>query len=141
MSIVRNIAAVLLGLVLGSGANMALIVLGHSVVAPPPGVDPTDMDSLAASMHLFEPKHYIFPFLAHAVGTWVGALIAFLVGTGNRALLSWVVAAFFLAGGIANVMMLPAPMWFNMLDLLLAYIPMGWLAIDAGRKLTAPSSN
>ena len=30
-------------------------------------------------MHLFEPKHLVFPFLAHAVGTLVGALVAYLV--------------------------------------------------------------
>jgi hypothetical protein len=33
----------------------------------------------------------------------------------------------FLLGGIANVAMLPAPLWFSALDLLLAYLPMAWL--------------
>ena len=33
--------------------------------------------------------------------------------------------------GITNVMMLPAPMWFNVVDLVFAYIPAAWL----GQKL------
>jgi hypothetical protein len=37
------------------------------------------------------------------------------------------IGVFFLAGGIANAFMLPAPIWFITVDLLLAYIPMGWL--------------
>ena len=35
--------------------------------------------------------------------------------------------AFFLLGGIVNVFMLPSPAWFTVLDLVGAYIPMGWL--------------
>jgi hypothetical protein len=40
---------------------------------------------------------------------------------------------FNLIGGIAAVMMIPAPMWFNILDLVAAYISMGYL----GGKLLA----
>ncbi|RMG38369.1 MAG: hypothetical protein D6732_05390, partial [Methanobacteriota archaeon] len=67
--ILRNVIAVLAGLILGSVVNMGLITLGSSVIPPPPGVDVTDMESLKSSMHLFEPRHFIFPFLAHALGT------------------------------------------------------------------------
>jgi len=38
------------------------------------------------------------------------------------------IAVFFLAGGIASVAMLPSPLWFSVTDLVLAYIPMGYLA-------------
>ncbi len=38
-----------------------------------------------------------------------------------------IIAVFFLAGGIANVLMLPSPTWFIILDLVVAYIPMGYL--------------
>jgi hypothetical protein len=34
---------------------------------------------------------------------------------------------FFLIGGIMNVFMLPSPLWFTILDLAGAYIPMAWL--------------
>ena len=76
MPIVRNILAVIAGIVLGSVVNMGLITIGPSVVAPPEGVNVNDMESLKSSMHLFQPKHFIFPFLAHAIGTLAGAFVA-----------------------------------------------------------------
>jgi hypothetical protein len=30
-------------------------------------------------MHLFEPRHFIFPFLAHSLGTFAGAFVATLL--------------------------------------------------------------
>lgn len=48
---------------------------------------------------------------------------------------AWVIGGGFLAGGVAAAFMIPAPAWFIALDLLLAYLPMAWLAIAAGRWL------
>lgn len=41
--------------------------------------------------------------------------------------IAYLVSFLFLAGGIANVIMLPAPMWFSTLDLVVAYLPSAWL--------------
>jgi hypothetical protein len=46
------------------------------VFAPPGGVDPAGMESVKAWMHLFEPRHCRFPFLAQALGTLAGAAVA-----------------------------------------------------------------
>jgi hypothetical protein len=35
----------------------------------------------------------------------------------------------FLAGGITNVILLPSPLWFSILDIAIAYIPMAYLAV------------
>lgn len=106
---------------------MGLVILGSKVVPPPAGVNVADPESLKASMHLFQPIHFLFPFLAHALGTLAGALTAALLAPNRRLLAGVIVGAFFLLGGITNVWMLPAPFWFEAADLLLAYIPMGWL--------------
>ncbi|MBX2814721.1 MAG: hypothetical protein KTR24_01935 [Saprospiraceae bacterium] len=74
--LIKSILAVLAGLVVGGLINMGLIMSSSYVIPPPAGVDPTDMESLAQGMHLFSPKHFIMPFLAHALGTLAGALIA-----------------------------------------------------------------
>ncbi len=39
----------------------------------------------------------------------------------------WVVGACFLIGGIVAVAMLSSPVWFTVVDLVLAYLPMAWL--------------
>ena len=129
----RLVAAVVLGFVVGSVVNMGLIMISGSVIPPPPGADVTTMEGLKASMHLFEAKHFVFPFLAHALGTLVGAFVAGVLAPGRSAIPAYVVGGLFLLGGIANVVMLPSPVWFSAVDLLLAYIPAAWL----GQKLAA----
>jgi len=74
--IIQNILAVIAGVILGMMVNMGLIILGPMLIPPPEGVNMTDMESINASIHLLEPKNYIFPFLAHALGTLTGAFLA-----------------------------------------------------------------
>lgn len=136
--ILRNVLAVVAGIVIGSIVNMALIMIGNIVFPLPESIDPMDPESLKAGMALLEPKNFVFPFLAHALGTLVGAAVAALIATGNILRPALVVAAFFLLGGIVNVVTLGGPMWFNALDLVVAYLPMAWLGIRiADRKNTS----
>lgn len=134
--IIRNILAVIAGLVVGSAVNMGIIAISGSIIPPPEGADVTTMDGLKASMHLFEPKHFIFPFLAHALGTLAGAIIAGLLAATHKMKFAFSIGLFFMIGGIINVISLPSPLWFSILDLAGAYIPMGWLGgkIVSGRK-------
>ena len=136
-SILRNIFAVVLGLVVGSGVNMALVELGPFFIPPPAGVDVSSVESINESIHLYQAKHYIAPFLAHALGTLAGALVAFVVARGRRLLCAYIVGGLFLTGGIAAATMISAPIWFVVLDLVIAYIPMAWLGARFGAQLIA----
>ena len=129
----RNVAAVVAGFVAGSVVNMAIITLGPTVVPPPAGVDMATAEGLAAGIHLLEPRHFLAPFLAHALGTLAGAFVAYLVAGSRKAVFAWVIGVLFLAGGVAAAFMIPAPTWFIAADLVLAYLPMAWLAILLGR--------
>ncbi|RJG15282.1 hypothetical protein [Massilia cavernae] len=131
---VRNFLAVVAGLVIGSIVNMGLINVSASAIPPPAGAEVATMEGLKASMHLFEPKHFLFPFLAHGLGALVGAAVAARIAATRKFELAMTIGVVFLAGGIAAVVMLPAPLWFEILDLAAAYIPMAWI----GWKLGAP---
>lgn len=133
--ILRNSLAVLVGLILGSLANMAFVVAGPHVFPPPPGVNMSDAESLAAGVHLLAPKHFLFPFLAHAAGAVVGALVAHVAAATHRTALAFVIGALFLVGGMLTATMIPAPSWFIALDLVVAYLPMAWLGILLARRL------
>lgn len=74
----RPVLAVLAGLVLGSLVNMAIVTAGPMLIPPPAGVDVNTAEGLARGIHLFEPRHFLTPFLAHALGTLAGALCAYL---------------------------------------------------------------
>lgn len=126
--IIRNILAAVAGVVVGSVVNMGIISASGSIIPPPEGADVRTMEGLNASMSLFEPKHFLMPFLAHALGTFVGALTAAALAASHKMKFALGVGIFFLMGGILNVMMLPSPVWFSIVDLVGAYVPMGWLA-------------
>lgn len=123
----RLIVAVTLGLIVGSAVNMALIMLGGALVPPPPGVTVTDQESLRRAMHLFTARHFLFPLLAHAMGSLVGAHTAARIAPVAARRWAMLVGGFFLVGGLQMARELPAPGWFLVLDLALAYLPAAWL--------------
>lgn len=125
--IVKNILAVIAGAVIGSVVNMGIVNISGSIIPPPAGTDTSTMDGLKEAIQLFESKHFIFPFLAHAFGTFVGAFLAALIAATHKMKFALAIGAFFLLGGITNVFLLPSPIWFIIVDLALAYIPMAWL--------------
>jgi hypothetical protein len=127
-STIRNIIAVVIGLVIGSAVNGLIIMMGPSIIPPPEGVDVTTTEGLVASMHLMGPEHFIMPFLAHALGTFVGALVAAGIAVHHRFKIALGIGLVFLLGGFYMVLILPAPVWFSILDLFGAYLPMAYLA-------------
>ncbi|MBK7183667.1 MAG: hypothetical protein IPH89_12405 [Bacteroidetes bacterium] len=135
-SIGRNILAVIIGILAGGMLNMGIIMISSSLIAPPAGADVTTMEGLKASLHLFEPKHFIMPFLAHALGTLLGAFITAKIVLNHKMKFALGIGAWYLLGGIINIVMLPSPTWFTILDLSVAYIPMAFIAwkLAEGKK-------
>ena len=124
--IIRNILAVIFGWLVGSVVNMGLINIGHKLL-PIAGIDPNDMDALVDVMPTLEFKYFVFPFLAHALGTLSGATIAGLMAASHKMKFSLGIGGLFLLGGIMVNYMIPGPTWFAVVDIVVAYIPMAWL--------------
>ena len=139
--VIRNILAVISGLVVGSMVNGSLIMASGSLIPPPPGADVTTMEGLQASLHLFEPRHVIMPFLAHAFGTLVGAFVAAAIATNNSMKIALGVGVLFLVAGMINVFLLPSPIWFSILDLVGAYLPMAYLGGKLAQKAFGKSAS
>jgi hypothetical protein len=132
--VLRGILATVLGVVVGAATNMTIILVGSRLVPPPAGVDVNDPESINAHLGEYPPIQFAVPFLAHALGTLVGAMVATLVAAGRQTIPAFIVGAMFLLGGVAMVRMLPdTPPWFIALDLGVAYLPMAWL----GNRLAA----
>lgn len=130
--IIKNIIAVIAGFILGSIINMSLITVSGSIIPAPNGADVTTLEGLTATIHLFEPKHFLFPFLAHALGTLGGAFVAAKIAANHKLKFAMSIGFLFLAGGIANIMMLPSPLWFTLVDLVGAYLPMAFVGYQLG---------
>ena len=124
--ILRNILAVVLGWIGGSFINLGLINLGHKLM-PVEGLDPNNMDALVEIMPTLDAQYFIFPFLAHALGTLIGAIIAGVIAANNKMKFSLAIGALFFIGGIMVNYMVTGPMWFTVVDILFAYIPIAWI--------------
>ena len=135
-NIVRNILAVILGIIAGIIVNMGIITISGSLIPPPEGADMTTIEGMKAAMPLMSAKHFLMPFLAHALGSFVGALVAALIAASHKMWFAMGIGIFTMLGGIAAVMMLPAPLWFEAVDLIFAYIPTAFIA---GKIATAKS--
>ena len=136
----KAVIAVVSGVILGGIVNMALNSVSGKVIPLPPGVDPNDLESLKANMHLFEARHFIFPLLAHGMGSLVGAATAACLAPSHPMRYAIGIGLFTMLGGIAMVFMLPAPTWYIAADLIGCYLPMAWLGGKIGGTLNRSSA-
>ncbi|QDH79835.1 hypothetical protein FKX85_12645 [Echinicola soli] len=132
----RNIISLLAGLTIGGAVNIGLIMISGMFVPLPTEMDFTTMEGLKTALPLFEIGHFMIPFIAHAMGTLSGALVAALIAVSHKISFALMVGFCFLLGGMITIILLPLPSWFGILDIGLAYVPfayLGWrLAVKWG---------
>ncbi len=127
--ILRNILAVIAGIIVELFINGTLVSVGGHFLPIPEGVDPNDIESIKANIHLYSTKHFIAPFLAHAIGTLVGAFVACKIAVSSHKMLALVVAGFHFLGGLGMSFLLGfEPLSLTLIDLIFAYFPMAILA-------------
>lgn len=130
--IIRNSVASLAGLLAGAFLNGLIIRYSHWLIPPPEGTDLRTEAGLKTGMVLMGPQHFLMPFLAHFLGSLAAAFLATRIS--NSLIPALVCGVIFFAGGAWMVAILPSPLWFNALDLSLAYLPAAWLGYRLGRK-------
>lgn len=130
--ILLNTGSALAGLFTGGILNGTIIRYSHLLIPPPPGADLTTGAGLQKGMAMMGPEHFIMPFAAHALGTLAGAILAARLSNSLRPPL--IIGLLFMSAGAWMVKMLPSPLWFNIIDLGLAYLPMAWLGYLIGRR-------
>ena len=118
-TIFNNILVIIGGCLFGMAVNMGLIITGNQLIPFDDGMNPMNAN-------MWEIKYFLFPFLAHAMGTLSGAFIAAKFSASYHMVFAICIGIFFLLGGISMVFIMSAPVWFIVADLSLSYIPMGW---------------
>ena len=126
MKFLLNLSRVIAALFAGSIINMCFVWLGQQWFPAPAGFK----NAL--------PLHFLFPFLAHAMGTLSAAMLMCWLKPKETRRYALIIGIIFLIGGISACFMIPAPWWFIAADLLLAYIPMALLGEYLYNKLVKP---
>lgn len=108
---IRNIAAVIAGLVVGMIVNMALIQLNTVFFPLPEGVDMTDTAQMREVVQGMPAAAWILVIAAHLSQAFVGGWVAARFGASNPMMLALIVGLLSLVGGFANAIMLSTPAW------------------------------
>ena len=125
---IRNVVAVVVGLVAGMAVNMALVTLDVALYPMPEGVDFSDAEGVAAYMGTLPLAALLIVLAAHLSQAFVGAWVAARISSNQPMVVAMIVGTLTLVGGVVNMKSIPMPTWM-MVEFLL-YMP---LAYAAGR--------
>jgi len=135
-SVVRSVGAVIAGLVVAM--VFAVGVEGVSAILHPfpPGADPTDYETCRLHVARYPAGVLLLVSLGWGLGTLVSAWLATRLGAGRHVAHGIVIGLILLAAAVANMVMLPYPVWFWVLNL--TVFP---LAIYAGARFAQARSS
>ncbi len=121
----RNIGGVIAGLVVGSMANMALIILNTSVLFPmPPGVDMNNAEQFSAYLADLPALAFVVALLAHLSQAGIGGWVAARIGATRPVTLALIVGCLTALGSAINMANLGGPPWM-WIDVPLC-VALGW---------------
>lgn len=132
---VRNILAVLAGLITGMLVISVIESLGHRLIPPPEGIEDMDLEKARELMKTLPAIHLVPVLIAHQIGALLGAFVCARFAVNHHKSFALGVAGTFLFFSVLLMFMLPHPVCFAVADLAL-YLPMGWL----GWKLAGSKS-
>jgi hypothetical protein len=108
----RSIGAVLAGVVVAVLCVMAIESLGQRIYPPPPGMEPSNIESVRAAMKNIPTGALLFLLAAWLLGTVAGSAVAARIARQRPVLHAMIVGVVQLAFGVFNLVMFPHPLWF-----------------------------
>lgn len=125
---IRDAAAVIAGVVTAFVLIMLIEKLGHLIYPPPADLDWSDPAAVRPYIATLPLYALLFPMLAWMIGTFIGSLLACFIGTARPLTLAGIVGGLVLAATIANLIVIPHPLWFSILSVL-GIAASAWLAM------------
>ena len=122
---IRGLLAVAAGIAVAYGGIAVLQSIGHQMYPPPEGIDPADREAFAEVVRQMPVPALLMVLLAYAVGTFFGAWLAARIA--GRPFPALLVGGVMMLAGISNLTLIPHPLWFMVLSVLV-FVPSAWLA-------------
>ena len=123
---IRNILAVLAGLVVMMVTVALVQWLGHSIYPPPPGIDPANHEAMVALIANMPTGALLMVLTAYAGASFLGAGTATTLAATRKLAFALAIGAVMLVLVAANFAIIPHPAWMVVLGLLLP-LPFAWL--------------
>lgn len=114
----RNIAAMIAGVVIAFLTIMLIDEINQVIYPPPAGLDFTDPDAMRPYLATLPVGAFVLILASSVVAAFVGTMIACYIGTANGTLFGAVVGGIVLAATIANFIAVPHPLWLSLATLI-----------------------
>ena len=92
-------------------------MIGHQVIPPPSGMNPADPDSIREAMASLPIGAFLFVLLSYFLGAFTGSFVATWLGGVRVRTSAIVVGGLVFAATVANLVMIPHPIWFSVVAL------------------------
>ncbi len=109
----RKIFGGLAGIIAAFAVIMIVQTIGHQVIPPPSGMDPTNPDSIREAMDSLPIGSFLFVLLSYYGGAFTGSFVATWLGGARPLTSTIVVGGLVFAATVANLVMIPHPLWFS----------------------------
>ena len=140
-SALRNTLALLVGMAAGFTVVFVIESIGHQVYPPPADLDFSDPAAIREFVRTLPLGAFLFVLAAWVAGAFGGAWVAAAMANTRRMTFAGIVGALVLAASVANLLMIPHPLWFSVAALIAvpaAAVAGGRLATSAAaRRVTA----
>lgn len=137
MNILKLIAAVFVGLMVGVVVIFIVETMSHSIYPPPENIDLTSKDALAKIISQAPVGALLFVILAYCLGSFIGGAVTHLISRLPKqrdALLTGLILLIF---GAYNLTHIPHPTWMVILGIV-CFLPSaylgGWLVRRRNRS-------
>jgi hypothetical protein len=139
----RNIGAVIAGLLVGSAANMAILGVSSMVYPRPEGMDFNDQAQLAAYIATLPTAAFFFVLAAHLGQAFVGGWLAARLSASQPVWMALFVGTVTAMAGLYYLISLPGPVWLWIempLYFVLSWLPGSWEEARraGGSRVTLP---
>jgi hypothetical protein len=115
LNILRNIVAVLIGVIVGGTINMLIGILNVQIFPLPQGMSlmtiADDPEALEAWINSLPQTAFILVLVAHLSQAFFGGYVAAFISKRNVMCVAMVIGALSLVGGLMNMAQVPAPLW------------------------------
>ncbi|MBK8052039.1 MAG: hypothetical protein IPK35_01840 [Saprospiraceae bacterium] len=132
---VKNIIVFIGALVAGGVVVFGLESLSHQIFPPPSDINPNNLESLKSIMKNAPAGSLALVILAHAAGAMVSGWIIGRFASSSHRLLAMGIGLLWTITGVANLVMIPHPVWFSIADACV-YLPMTLLGLKLATKTT-----
>lgn len=130
----KRILAIILGLIISFIIISLFQKLGHKLYPPPEGINMNDKEAIKTLVASMPMGAFIVLLISYMLGAFGGGFIAARVSK-DRIRPSIIVGAVLMLAGLVNVIMIPHPLWFAILSIIM-YIPMAYTGGKLGLRKT-----